>query len=446
MEDASRGLGRQAGDCHGPAIAYSSAVDDVSSWRAMRESTASRLPGPDNLGWWAGIAFLVAVILHVAAFFALGHIKIALGFQEAEELSTGPINLEQVEVLPPDYAPAIPAEPEEAAPEAASLLEEIDLLAQMPEQEIDMTPLIDQAEFAISLKNPAVEGEPSAIQIDPTEGFDFDSAAPEIGRTDESLPLAAEGQVIVDPGSIVAGDDPLDKFTEEIIKKGAGGHAEIGSLDGVITLDDMIGLPADVLVGKKTMLPSDLLFEYNSDELRESARVGLMKLALLIEKNPNLYCWIEGHTDLHGGDEFNLDLSRRRAASVREYLTGVLRLDGRKIVTRGFGKGQPIVPQGSIDEQAPNRRVEIKMRREPPPAGEAIVVKPQVPPPAPPQANPVPEPEAPKAVLVRPMRALPVEEDELPELPAPKARPVEEEPPKALPVEEDPPRAREVEE
>ena len=33
-----------------------------------------------------------------------------------------------------------------------------------------------------------------------------------------------------------------------------------------------------------------------------------MKVAMLIDRNPNLYCWIEGHTDLFGGDEFNLEL------------------------------------------------------------------------------------------------------------------------------------------
>lgn len=410
----------------------------------MRESTSSRLPGPDNLGWWGAVAFLLAVVLHVAAFFALGHIKIALGFEEAAELRTEAFQLEQVEVLPPDFDAEPPAETEVAPPDAASLLEEIDLLAQMPEQDIDIAPQLDAAEFAISLNHPAVEGEPSSVVVDPTEGFDFEGAAPELGSTNEPLPLAAEGQVVVDPGSAIADDDALDKFTEEIIKKGAGGQVEHGSLDGMVTLDDMIGLPADVLVGKKTMLPSDLLFEYNSDELRESARVGLMKLALLVETHPGLYCWIEGHTDLFGGDEYNLDLSRRRAASVRRYLTDVLRLDGKKIVTRGYGKSRPLVKEGGIDEQAPNRRVEIKMRREPPPVETPVVVKPQ----RPPEPAPAPEPEPPKAVLVKPMRAIPL--DEMEEEPAPppppRARPVGPVVPRALPVEEPPPRANEVQE
>lgn len=413
-------------------------MDDGYSWREMRESTPLRLPGPDNLGWWSAVAFFIAVILHVAAFFALGHIKIALGFTEVEELRTAAINVEQVEVVPPDYEMLSPEdEAEPPPPDAASLLEEIDILAQLPEDaEIDLRPDINDPEFAIQLNNPALEGDPDGLQLDPAAGFDLDTALPEIGRTEEPLPLAADAQTIVDPGALMVDDTSLDKFAEDLLKKGADGLVEAGTLDGVVTLDDMVGLPADVLIGKKTMLPSDLLFEYDSAELRESARVGMMKLALIISRNPNLYCWIEGHSDLYGADAYNLDLSKRRAAAVKEYLTGTLFLKADKIATRGFGKSQPLVLAGSVDEQVPNRRVEIRMRNEAPPAQEAVLVKPQIPPP--PAEEPPPKA---KPVLVKPMRALPVEDP-----PAPRAQPVPEEAPQAIPVEEAPPKAVPLEE
>ena len=408
----------------------------------MRDSTPLRLPGPDNLGWWAGVAFFVAVILHVAAFFALGHIKVALGFQELEELQTEAINVEQVEVTPPDYEMQAPEEVEQPPPDAAKLLDEIDVLAKLPEDaELDLRPDLKDPEFAIKLENPAMSGDPAGVQIDPAAGFELDTALPDLGRTEEPLPLAADSQTIVDPGAAIADSNELDRFAEDLLKKGAGGQVEAGTLDGVVTLDDMVGLPADVLVGKMTLLPSDLLFEYNSAELRESARVGMMKLALIISRNPGLHCWIEGHSDLYGGDAYNLDLSQRRAAAVKEYLTGTLFLPGDKIATRGFGKSKPLVTAGTVEEQAPNRRVEIRMRRTPPPA-QPVPVKP-----APPEE---PAPRA-QPVLVKPLRALPVEE-EMP--PAPRAEPVAEDPPKAVPVEEapraavveeDPPRAVPVE-
>jgi OOP family OmpA-OmpF porin len=422
-------------------------VDDGYSWREMRESTPLRLPGPDNLGWWAAVAFFVAVILHVAAFFALGHIKIALGFQEMDELTTQAINLEQVEVMPPDYEMQVPEETEQAPPDAATLLEEIDLLAKLPEDtEIDFKPDLKDPEFSIKLDNPAMEGDPAGVQVDPSAGFDLDTALPDIGRTEEPLPLAAEAQTIVDPGAALADDTEFDKFAEDLLKKGAGGKVEAGTLDGVVTLDDMAGLPADVLVGKMTMLPSDLLFEYDSAELRENARHSMMKLALILDRNPGLYCWIEGHSDLYGTDLYNLELSKRRAAAVKAYLTGSLLFPGDKIETRGFGKTKPLVKAGTVEEQAPNRRVEIRMRRTPPPP-QAVVVKPA------PATAPAPEAPRPAPVVVKPMRALPVVEDP-PAAPrakpvdetAPRATPVEEAPPKARPVEEAPPRAEPVEE
>jgi hypothetical protein len=152
-----------------------------------------------------------------------------------------------------------------------------------------------------------------------------------------------------------------------------------------------------------------------------------MKLGLLMDRNPNLYCWVEGHTDLIGTDEANRELSRRRAAAVREYLVKSLRMEGDKIITRGKGKEEPLILVGTADEQAPNRRVEIRLRKEPPP--------PEPEPPAP-QAVLVPEPPAPAAPAAPP-KAEPVQE--LPELPTvPKAEPVQELPtvPKAEPVPE----------
>jgi hypothetical protein len=216
-----------------------------------------------------------------------------------------------------------------------------------------------------------------------------------------------------------------------------------------------------VLLASKTMLPSDLLFEFNSTELRESAKVGLMKLALLMDRNPQLYCWVEGHTDLVGGDEFNLNLSIRRAEAVKNHLVESMRMDASKIITRGFGRFEPLVIAGDVNAQAVNRRVEIRMRKTPPADGQlkitpqkaAIVEEPPAPPPAepaPPAARPVveePPPPAPRAVLVKPQRALPLEEEPAPP-PPPRAAPVENpdtlralpvevpESPRALPVDE----------
>jgi len=411
-------------------------VSEGYTWSDMRDEGPSHLPGPDHLGWWAGVALLVAIVLHAVAFLALGQIKVALGFDEAEEIRTAPINVDQVEVLPPAMDDVPLDAVMEEVPDAASLLDEIDVLTQLPEDtELDITPDTVDPEFAIKPQQPLPEGAPQSIELDAAADFDLASELPDMGRTEDPLPLAAEGQVIVDPGEVSVADPAMDEFTEEILKNGAGGNAPEGSLDGVVSLDDLVGLPENVLVGKKTMLPSDLLFDYNSADLRESARVGLMKLALLVERNPGLFCWIEGYTDLYGGEGFNLELSKRRAEAVKGYLVDSLRLPEDRIVTRGYGKSRPLVTSGTVDEQSPNRRVEIKMRRTEPPKDEPRAVEPVAPTPAP---TPAPKPEP--MVEPTPPRAVPVPEPK-PEPAPPRAVPVPEPVPRAVPVPEAVPRA-----
>lgn len=335
--------------------------------------------------------------------------------------------------------------------DASALMEEIDMLAALPpDQEIDIRPDVDQAEFALQMQSPLQEGDPTTIASEITSNLEIDAELPEFGREPEELKPAEIGQITIDPGTMEV-DDDLGRLTEEIIKHGAGGKVEKGALDGITSLDELLDLPPNQLLGSKTMLPSDLLFEFNKADLRESAKVGLMKLALLMDRNPDLFCWIEGHTDLIGGDEFNLDLSIRRAEAVKSYLVDSMRMDASRIFTRGFGRYQPMITTGDRAVQSVNRRVEIRMRKTPPaedqirvmpqrapvvdeappqiveePPPRAVLVKPKV------RRPLVAEPPPPRALLVKPQLVQPVEEPAVP-----RALPVEPAaPPRAMPVEE----------
>ena len=418
------------------------------------------MPGLEHLGWWAFVAMVASILLHVGVFFALERMKIALKFQQAQELSTGTINVRPMEVRPQELDRSQPPDAVITPPkDSAALLEEVDLLNALPkDHEIDIKPEVREAEYALQMKTPAITGDPAALAMEVSSSLEVNTDLPELGREPEHLKPAEVGQVTVDPGAVPVDDNDLGKFTDDLIKRGANGQVEKGALDGVTSLDALLDLPPNILLGKKTMLPSDLLFEFNSAELRESAKVGLMKLALLIDRNPNLYCWIEGHTDLVGGDEFNLDLSIRRSDAVKNYLTDSLRMDAARISTRGFGRYEPLVIRGTTEEQAVNRRVEIRMRKTPPPTDQLKIAPKKaavVGEPAPPT---MPEVVPPKAVLVKPNRALPVAEETAPpraEPPPPRAAPVDDlQPPptvpKATPVEPAPPpaapRAQPVEE
>jgi OmpA-OmpF porin, OOP family len=395
----------------------------------QRGGSSYRLPNPGHLGWWAAIAMLLSVLLHVVVYFSLERLKIALKFEQARELSTRPIDVRQVKIQPQEIDPAQTPETEIPVPkDTAALLDEVDLLAKLPkDQEIDLKPEVIKAEYALKMGKPAAEGDSTATALQSTAGFEIDSELPEFGRDPVTIRPAAIGQMIVDPGSPQADDANLAKFTDDLIKRGANGKADNGALDGITSLDDLLGLPANVLLGKKTMLPSDLLFEFNRAELRESAKVGLMKLVLLMDQNPKLFCWIEGHTDLIGGDEANLQLSIKRAEAVQKYLVSSAKMDSSKIVTRGFGRYQPLISEGDRQQQSINRRVEIRMRQALPTDPQiqvtlkkaAIVAEQEDAP-----AN-LEEPP-PKATLVKPKRALPVEEEPTIGTNPPRATPIEE--------------------
>ncbi len=406
---------------------------------------------------------LVSVLLHVIVFFALDQVKFVLGIKDSGEIQTRAVVTRQPsEEMPTlDLTPTPPPDNIVQPPkDTAKLIDDIELLNAVKDQPIDLSTQITNPEYALAMAPaPAASGTPDGVTMKDVAGTigDFNDL-PEPGRTKDDLKPAAVGQMTVDPGSMTNNDSDLVKFTDDMIKRGANGNAPNGTLDGITSLDDLIGLPSNELIGKKTMLPSDLLFEFNKYELRESAKFGLQKLGLLIDNNSEMYCWIEGHTDLIGSDAANLELSKKRAEAVKNYLVNSMGMDGGKIATRGYGEYQPIVTSGDQVQQGPNRRVEIKMRNTPPtdeqikiapPKAEPAIVEEM--PPAPPaaQQQPMtrqePEPTAPpKATLVRPnpQRGIPVEVIEMPPATSPpKAKAIPEPapmptpPPRALPIE-----------
>lgn len=110
---------------------------------------------------------------------------------------------------------------------------------------------------------------------------------------------------------------------------------------------------------------SDVLFDTGSYTLKPGAREKLAKISGIVLAHPGLLLQIEGHTDSVGGDEFNQQLSERRADSVRDFLAeqGV---PASSITARGFGKTQPVASNDIPEGRQRNRRVELIVN------GEAI--------------------------------------------------------------------------
>jgi outer membrane protein OmpA-like peptidoglycan-associated protein len=142
--------------------------------------------------------------------------------------------------------------------------------------------------------------------------------------------------------------------------KSAGGGAP-GTERGFSNLDDLLAQTGPLTPETAPILmPTDLLFDYDSPDLRIEALVSLRKLALLIQRNPGAHFVIEGHTDSFGSDEYNIELSRKRAESVKAWLTESMGLKADSIQTVGYGKSRLLAPaDGTVEQQQVNRRVEI---------------------------------------------------------------------------------------
>jgi outer membrane protein OmpA-like peptidoglycan-associated protein len=147
-------------------------------------------------------------------------------------------------------------------------------------------------------------------------------------------------------------------FTSKMPADSAGPNK--GHAPGFSDLDQLLAQKGPLGSGTKLRMPDDQLFEYDSATLQASAMDQLQKLGRLIQRNPKATFTVEGYTDSFGTPEYNLDLSQRRADSVKQYLVEAMRISPAQIETRGYGMAKfRTSPNGSIEEQSPNRRVEI---------------------------------------------------------------------------------------
>jgi outer membrane protein OmpA-like peptidoglycan-associated protein len=103
----------------------------------------------------------------------------------------------------------------------------------------------------------------------------------------------------------------------------------------------------------------EILFDYNSATLTEEAKNQLRPVGSALTSNElaGFRYRIEGHTDIIGGDEFNIDLSRRRAMAVQEFLTQQSGLS--PALTKIVGKGKNELADRNNPTSEVNRRVKI---------------------------------------------------------------------------------------
>jgi outer membrane protein OmpA-like peptidoglycan-associated protein len=114
----------------------------------------------------------------------------------------------------------------------------------------------------------------------------------------------------------------------------------------------------------------DVFFDVDRAELKPGAQHNLYRLVEFMKQNPDRSVVIEGHTDSTGSPGYNLDLSQRRAESVRRFLERQ-GIESSRIGTRGYGLDHPIASNDTMAGRQQNRRVEIVILEPSAPASAA---------------------------------------------------------------------------
>ena len=102
-----------------------------------------------------------------------------------------------------------------------------------------------------------------------------------------------------------------------------------------------------------------IYFDSGKDIVKPESYATIKDIATVLNENPTVRIQVTGHTDSDGNDDSNLDLSKRRAASVKQYLVKEFNIDAGRIETNGKGETEPVAANNSVENKAKNRRVEF---------------------------------------------------------------------------------------
>ncbi|QNJ98780.1 OmpA family protein [Constantimarinum furrinae] len=162
---------------------------------------------------------------------------------------------------------------------------------------------------------------------------------------------------------------------------GKGGNGEIGAVIGGV-----VGGTAGVLIGNRMdnqakkieeEIPgaqvervddgivvtfdenSGVYFDTNKYNINAASQATLDKLTGVLREYPDTDVLVIGHTDSVGADEYNMELSRKRANSVTTYFTVTKGLSSSRFTTNWFGESTPIADNSTAEGRAQNRRVNV---------------------------------------------------------------------------------------
>lgn len=109
---------------------------------------------------------------------------------------------------------------------------------------------------------------------------------------------------------------------------------------------------------------ADILFDFDKATLRRDVEFNLVKIATILNQFAEMKILVEGHTDSIGTEEYNLDLSQRRAKAVYEFLASQ-DVDPSRMSWDGYGESRPVEDNSTDEGRQRNRRVDLVIQDAP---------------------------------------------------------------------------------
>lgn len=149
--------------------------------------------------------------------------------------------------------------------------------------------------------------------------------------------------------------EPLSVYAVSVKAKGYFGQSDTVTVTRAEKVRDFDLIPIEA--GAKITL-KNIYFNVSKFDLKPESYPELDRLAQVMRENPDMSIRLEGHTDIVGEFDANVELSRNRVNEVKRYLVGKgIRTD--RVETIGYGPSRPINTNKSLKERPENRRVEM---------------------------------------------------------------------------------------
>jgi outer membrane protein OmpA-like peptidoglycan-associated protein len=318
---------------------------------------------------WLLVGLMISLALHGALcgyFYRTNFISAPTRMEERVQTPT--FKVKSVDMQPLDKPSA-----DQTNPAAKPDPDKTDV--QLPDEKKSFDQLLQDVHASVALPDDTRDVLPDKPQVDENANSVMTEIEATTAQTLSKSPNATREQNLLTDSATSGRPQPAltgtELATSTTIKKpntftklpGDSAGPNRSRTPGFSDLDSLLSQKGPLGSGTKLRMPDDQLFAYDSADLQPSSISQLQKLGTLIKRNPKATFSVEGYTDSLGSPDYNLELSQRRADSVKQYLVDVMAINPAQITTRGFGASKFLVVPRPVAVNSPEEQVEIERQR-----------------------------------------------------------------------------------